>query len=405
MKRLISFLVCLSCVYMVFQPLRLVFDGGQTLSMFIPTILIISYDRLFVNRSIIVAAIYTIIVFFLKSIGVEYFESYFSQIVSMFFAIACMEHYIKTKDKVFVKSVLVTYFVSTVFLALISIPQFYLFPEMTRQLLFAEVEGERVASQFYWSISYSSMQGIPLLIIALVAMVKSSHNGKTKNVAIISILILLIALTLGDATTPLLLSIAVLILTFQYNPKKTFSFNMRRLVLIGGLLALIMNKYVLIAFLSSVQPIFEGTSNYGKIEDTIIQLQTGRVEEDSNWGQRQLVYNYSEQAFLSHPFGIEKDNDKIGHHSFLIDQLAVLGLVLCLPLVVLIVQRYKAVAKYMHRNKYFYIVMYGSFILMAYYKNFFLKIEAWFIVSMFLLLLEQQTKNHEYVSNIVTKNE
>lgn len=399
MKNIITFLVCLSCFYMIFQPFRIFFDGGQALSMLIPTIVILMCDRLFLNKTILIAALYAVIVLYLRSDGVKYFDSYLSQLVSTFFSICCIEHYLKTKDMFFAKSVLFTYFGSFVVMAAISIPQFYLFPEMTRALLFAEHDGTRVASQFYWSIAYSSMHEIPLLLIPLVVYYKQSQTFKVRLLILASGIILFAALLLGDATTPLLMAVAVIFLSFYYDVKRSIQSNLKRLALVGCGLLLVLNKFTLIFLLTSIQPVFEGSTNSQKIDDTISQLQTGDVEERSNLGQRDLVYSMSENTFLSHPFSVEYDDNKIGQHSFILDHLAVMGLILVIPLVILTLQRYKALSPYYRQYKYYYILCYVCFIAMAYLKNFFLKLDAWFIVPLFLLFLEYKFNNQSYENN------
>lgn len=400
MKNIISFFVCFSFLYMLIQPLRLIFDGGQALSMIIPTVLIIVYDHQYSNRSVLMALLYAIIVFILRSIGVEYFENYLSHIVTTFFSICCVEHYYKTKDDRFAKAVLITFYASFIIMSLISIPQFYLYPEMTRQLLFSEINDERVSSVFYWSIAYSSMHEIPLVLIPLIALYKQKRRRKIiKTLLLLSILILFIALMLGDATTPFLMSCVIILVLFLYNPNRALSFNLYRLGLVSGIFLILMNKTVLVILLSTVQPIFEGTTNYSKIDDTINQIKTGQVEEKSNLGQRELVYDMSKEIFYSHPFGIEKSKRNIGQHSFIIDHLAVMGLFLVLPLVLLTFMRYKRGYKLLPHYRYYYIVAYLAFLTLAYYKNFFLKIEAWFIIPMFFKLLEKKENNVHIRSN------
>ena len=393
MNKLIALLVCCSCLYMNVQPFRLYFDGGQALSMFIPTLIILVYDKLWGNKSIIYAILYTIIVFSLRSLDVEYFNNYLSQIMSMFFSICCIEHFFKHKDLFFAKSVLLVYYGSLIIMALISIPQFYLFPDMTRELLFAENAGTRIASRFYWSIAYSSMHEIPLLLIPLVAIYKSTGDKMRRFVLLISIIILYVALMLGDATTPLLLATCIIFVLILYKKSHSISYNLKRLALISACLFCVLNKYILIFILSTIQPIFEGTTNYKKIDDSINQIVFEQVEENSNLGQRDLVYTKSKEVFFSHPFGIEEDINKIGMHSFIIDHLAVLGLILIIPLVILTIQRYKIIILRLKYFKYYYIVCYISFILMASFKNFFLKIDAWFIVPLLLLTLETYRVN------------
>lgn len=403
-KKLITILVCISSIYMIVQPFRILIEGGQSVSMLIPTLLIVVSDKLFGNKSIIMATIYSAIVIILRSIGVEYFELYLSQIVTTFFSICCMEHYIKTKDERFAKYVLITYFGCFVFMCLISIPQFYLFPEITRQLVFAEHDGNHVESIYYWSIAYSSMHEIPLLLIPLIALIKFADNFTYKIISILSITILFVALLLGDATTPLLLSVVIIFVLAFYKTKKPFSYNLKRLFIVSGLLVILLNKVVLISLLTTIQPLFEGTTNFSKIEDTKYQIQSGQVDEDTNLGQRDLAYNMSKKVFWSHPLGVEMGNEKIGKHSFILDHLAVLGLILIIPLVILTYQRYYVIVGRLKYYKFFFIVCYMAFLAMAYSKNFFLKIEAWYIVPMFLILLEKKYNNNESNKFIVSKS-
>lgn len=399
MRFIITLLVSFSCFYVNFQPFRYIYGGGQVLTMFIPLILILVFDGLLTKKTLIASFGYIATMFLLKSMGVEYFDNCLSESIAILFAVAAVEHYIKTRDAQYAKWVLISFYGSFIFMALISIPQFYLFPEMTRQLLFAEVDGFMVDTKYYWSLSYASMQSIPVVIIPLLVLFKNTEEKKIRLFAIASVVIILCCLTLGDATTPLLFSIIVLAFIGFFKKKLTLIQNLKRVLPWGLLGILLFNKFTIIALLSFIQPVFEGTTNYGKIEDTISYLETGVVDESSNMGQRDIVYDLSKKAFFSHPFGVEMNDALIGHHSYIIDHLAVMGLIFIIPFIIMLVVLHKSQKRHFSILRVYYIINFGVLVLYAYMKNYFIIRDACFIVPLALLYLENLINNKKKYVN------
>lgn len=400
MRFLITLLVSFSCFYVNFQPFRYIYGGGQVLTMLIPMVLILISDGLLTKKTISAAFGYIVTMFLLKSQGVEYFGSCLSVSISILFAVAAIEHYIKTRDTRYAKWVLISFYGSFIFMALISIPQFYLFPEMTRQLLFAEVDGYMVDTKYYWSLSYASMQSIPVVLIPLLVLLKNTEEKKIRLLAITSIAIIVTCLTLGDATTPLLFSIIVIIFILFFKNELSLKENLKKVIPWGILGVLVFNKYTIIALLSFIQPVFEGTTNYGKIEDTISYLETGVVDEASNMGQRDIVYDLSKKAFFSHPFGVEKNDDLIGHHSYIVDHLAAMGLIFIIPFIIMLIVLYKNQKRDLSFLGDYYIINFSVLVLYAYAKNYFIIREACFIVPLALLSLECLIyKKYNYVNS------
>lgn len=398
MRFIITFLVCVAMVYKNFQAFRIIFDGGQTFSMFVPILLILLFDKPFSSKGLIWAFIYMITCYWLFINGVDYFEGSVSTYISIIFSICCLEHYLKSKDENFAKWVLISFIGSYAIMAAISIPQFYLFPEMTRKLLFAEHDGYRVSSDFYWSLSYASLQECFLVIVPLLVLLKNDIKKKWKVCVFLMFVVIELCLLLGDATTPLLFSVLLCVCFLIYKKDVSVLQNMKRLILYGSLSLILLNKYTLIFIFSSIQPIFEGTTNYMKVKDTITFLQTGVVDESSNMGQRDIVYGRSGDVFFSHPFGIETNGKLLGHHSFLLDHLAAMGLLFIIPLLIMIFIRYKETQRYMYKYKFVYLMSYFTFIMMALLKNNFLAIMAFLIVPMALIYIERN-KPFEKLNN------
>ena len=98
MNKFITILVCFSCIFMNFQPFRIYFDGGQAISMLIPTLVIIINDNFFKNKSFVLASVYACLVLLLRMSGVEYFQGYLSELMAIFFSISAFEHFRITKD-------------------------------------------------------------------------------------------------------------------------------------------------------------------------------------------------------------------------------------------------------------------------------------------------------------------
>lgn len=389
MKRIITFLMSIACIYNIVQPFRLLFDGGQALTMLIPALVILFYDKVYRKRAFWLFCIYTLIVYLLYIYDVKYFETWVSDAACMLFTICGFEHYVRSNDDKYAKTLLYTVYGSLLIMAIISIPQFYLFPGNVRDLIRAEhgVAGVELDKRFYWALSYPTLNELHMYLIPLGVLIKSNIKKYLRLLLIVIFAIFFVALLLGDVTTALILSIIIIPFFAIYKPNASKQRNIQRIVLTGIISIILLNPLTISTVLHTIQPIFEGTTNYSKVEEITDYLHGDDSGEDVT--ARSSLVNRSIDSFIFSPITGEHDDNKIGHHNLLIDRLAVMGIVLFLPFMFLLFERYKRIIKLLRGGKYYYTITYLAFILMALLKNFLLIRTAWLVVPISLLLFNR----------------
>ena len=217
-----------------------------------------------------------------------------------------------------------------------------------------------------------------MYLIPLCVLIKSKIKKYVRLLLIVIFAIFFVALLLGDVTTALILSIIIIAFLAIYKPNASKQRNIQRIVLTGIISILLLNPLTISTVLHTIQPIFEGITDYLHGDDS---------GEDVT--ARSSLVNKSIDAFIFSPITGEHDDNKIGHHNLLIDRLAVMGIVLFLPFMFLLFERYKRIIKLLRGGKYYYIITYLAFILMALLKNFLLIRTAWLVVPISLLLFNR----------------
>lgn len=388
MKRfIIIFSVCFALFLRLFTPVRLYFSGGLALSMFVPVICLFFFGGLYKNKKFYAACLVATIPLFLKSIGVGYFDGYLPNIISLLFAVSCMEYYIHKRDDVFAKYTLITVYCTIFFLAIISTPILFAMPGLNRAVMTMTVQGVKPPLLAYFTIEYGNVHAVPVLVIPLFLLLKRLA-GLRKAILIIVLCSLYVTTVLSNASTPMFMLFMYLPILWLYNPKKSKSENFLKLGGIAILAFVVLGTGAIPAILRGIQPYLESTMQARRIDEVIYFLETGDTYGDIE--ERSDLYSSSWESFLSHPLTFEFDELKLGHHTFLLDHLAAMGIICFLPYAVLIINRFFRPYNNMRKSKAYFILSFSAFILLACVKNFFVCISAMFIVPTFILYIENK---------------
>lgn len=241
------------------------------------------------------------------------------------------EYAIKYDSKyVFTRIVVFTIIVANVILALITIPQLMLFPHLLRDSYSSESEG---LEMFIWIMSYSTIHGIPLLIAPLGCLcIKMWHINKIKFLIWVAISgVLLAVVYFSNATTALFISIIALALAFFCRFEKFTRKNLTRLGLLGILSIILMQPAISVPIIRALQNTMDPLStNYEKMSEIENSIVYG--EQEGDLGGRIELYESSQKLFWESPLWGTSSPERIGRHSWIMDNLALYGIMFIIPL-------------------------------------------------------------------------
>lgn len=402
-RNLILLLVSLSIVFRLFTPFRLYISGGLALSMLIPVVALYTLGGLYKNRRFYMAGLVSAIPLFLSYIGVEYFEGYLPDSIGLMFAISCMEYYLSSNDEKFAKYALYATFVSLCLLSIISTPILLTSPGLNRMVNAMKAEGLDLPLISYFTIEYSNVHAVPILVMPLFFLYQHLSRKWHKVIVLVAIVTLYVTTILSNASAPMFMLFLYIIFLWLYNSKQSAEKNFLK---IGGVLLLIfavLGSGAIPSILRAIQPYLTGTMQAGRIDEVIFFLETGETSGDIE--AREDLYGSSIDTFLSHPFSLEYSNNNIGHHTYLLDHLAAMGLIFFAPFAILLYRRYLRPMKWMKAGKVYYIMAFSAFLLLAFMKNFFVATSAMFIVPTFIIYIERHLINKNHVNkNIYQKS-
>ncbi len=389
MKKIIAFFTAAAIVFDLFSPLRLFFDGGRALMMLFPTLLIIIYDNLFAKKQFLPVFVFIFTGVLLKILGSEYDYFGIPVLLGILFGCTCFEHFLVTRDQQYAKTVLIVCYGSLIFTMLVSIPLFMTVPHLSRMLLDAEENGVTEPIMF-WTISYANIHALPVYSIPFFFIFRVSKKFVVRILSLLVVLATVVLMIFADATTPLILTVGIYGLLLLYDPKRSHKNNLVIFTLVGICLLILLNKTVLVGILQAVQPVFEGSTTFEKIDDIIYSLTgqgaTGDVEARGDLLKRSL------DSFFSNPFLPELKNNNIGKHNFLIDIIVAMGLFLSVAFIWFITNRLKRPLRFINKETkpYYYLCILALFA-MGFTKNFFLLFPTCCIAPMFFIVSNWKT--------------
>jgi hypothetical protein len=144
--------------------------------------------------------------------------------------------------------------------------------------------------------------------------------------------------------------------------------NIMRLVSLGVIALLFLNTQTLISVLDFFGAETETMTYYGKIEDTMTMLETGKtVGQIAN---RQELHNMSLTAFLNHPLLGTNKGSNIGGHAYFMDRAGLLGLVGFIPLFLFFYYQIKTTYKNLSDSiRMYYLIGVVACIILGFQKN------------------------------------
>lgn len=389
MNKIIALLTAIAITYGIFTPFKLFLSGGQAILILIPTVLIFLHDKLLIRRCFVPTALYIICCLLLFFMGSEYFQ--LPSLLSILFGYACFEHYMITKDRVFVKIVCSSLYIALLIMVFISLPLFIAMPNLSRLMLDTKESGI-TQPIMYFTISYQSIHELPIYSIPLFYFARISKKTIIRLLCWVSIFAIFVLMLFADSTGALIINIIVFAILFLYNQRKSIAINIFRMAALGLTMILLLNKNIIICILSIIQPIFLGSSTYAKINEMIDILNGG--DSSGDLGSREERIDITMNSIFSNHLYPTLDLSKIGQHNVLIDHFAAMGLFLGTSFVWFIIERlYRPIKSLSKATKPYYLTGALAFLVTGFAKNFFLFMPACCIIPMIFIVSDHTNYN------------
>ena len=344
----------------------------------------VQYYKKIINPQFALLSLYAIIVLFNSFTGDEYltFTKSLLDILYLFVPFAMLFIYIGTKDYKRLKMLLIFILFISFILSITSIPQLYADPMLLREE-FKEEDGALAAIYARrWLSTYGKAHSLPFIFPPLVYIIKNSiNNNKRKILFFLFFLIYFMFILLSSATGAILITVFAIGVSFLIRTNKSIKYNLLMLFLISLPALLLLNNDILYYSLDMIQPLFRGSSTYNKINLIKLFLENDSLE--GGFGVRNNLHGISWNTFLDNfLLGTNKDSE-IGHHSFFLDRLALLGMVGFIPLILFLLSYVRKIYNILNKTKLYYLVGVFSYFLMFSIKNPF-SFEMW-LYALFVL--------------------
>lgn len=356
------------------QPFNLImpFIGIAQVALYV-LLAILSFPSLLKKKTIISLILFTSVNFFLYSKGNEFYHS-FNMVVNpfliMFSGLFIAEYAFKyDKDYKFTKLVITTVITANVFMAVISIPQLIVAPNIIRGAELNNSTSDEMRTVYGWVMSYSTVHGIPILIAPLAFLGKHLYcNGSGyKKWGIITFLLLFVVFR-SNATTAFLLSVMMLIGGFFFYTEKFDKKLLKKFAILISLLLVFGQPEVVVSGLDIVQETMDKRgSNYKKIDELEDELMYGN--SDGDWRMRVDLYERSSALFMQSPFFGTPTPEMISRHTWIVDRLALFGLVFSIPMFMLFFYFFKQVYFNLYHTKVTFVLGFVGLLFMLYMKN------------------------------------
>ena len=328
--------------------------------------------RYFFSAQVLLILLYGGIVYFNHLSGDPYTEG--KEVLDALTLLSCgsMAYYYLVSDDQFWKKWMLFACLFVILVDLIGTLVVYIVdPEIVRMVQGMANEGDNESTLDFYKfgiVEYEVLHGLPVLIPPLVMWFREKETLRMwRIIAISSIVMIMILLFIGDATTPLLLALFALIASFFSvlgSPKR----NIRRLALISVIaLPFLLSDTIKLGVLDAASNITTGELQK-KIDDAKRGMVSGQLEGDAN--VRSEFYKESIDAFWRNPIIGVDDMTFLGGHSALLDRLGAFGLLGTIPwllcMFLIIIFAYKHIP---YRARIFYIIGIICFLLLMVLKN------------------------------------
>ena len=340
--------------------------------MFFVFIAIVLFPELLSKKTVLALLVYTAAVFLVYLRGNSYYDSIAKVIVpsmQMLSALIITEYTFKFDlNYKYTKTVLLTVLITNMIMIVISIPQLLINPNIIRGAnTFGIDDNEKMV--YYWIISYETIHGLPFIFAPLILFCRKFYHKKKKFLFYAFVIFMLLFIVYkSNATTPLVLSLIMIIVGFTFNFKKLDTKSVLKILFFTFLSVFILSSNIMVPILTFSQEVLDpGSSNYKKIQEIKDSYTYG--DADGDLELRQGLYTQSKELFFDEPLLGTSRSELISMHTWIWDQLACMGIIFFSTFVILFVIHVKAVSKSMNYSKIMYLCSIASLVGMLFYKN------------------------------------
>lgn len=354
--------------YYYFVPM----GGASVLSGFVGGSLLL-FPNLLTKKSVAALIVYGLITFFYYLNGNAFFSSMNLVIVPFLHMMAAMIilEYTLTYDKAYKYTKLVVFEIVALnlIMAFISIPQLMINRNIIRG---ASVSGMEDAEEqvYYWVMSYATVHGLPILMAALVFLCRKVYRiSKTLFAFWLFVAVSLYVIVFqSNATTSFLLSTMLVVIALVFGIERFTRQNIAKVTTVALLSLLMTSPLVLVPVIEVAQSVMSTSSdNYTKMDEIKDGIVYGEASGD--YAGRQTLYEKSSKLFWESPLTGTQTPQKISHHTYIIDRLALFGVFMIIPLVLVFVLNIKSVYRHLRRTKVPYAFGIAGLLFMLYMKN------------------------------------
>ncbi len=375
-KKILTYVAAFTIIVSTFTLIQGYFPIFLRSSIFLGTLAVLItlfYPKIYLEKSISWLMIYFIVILFNYLSGDEVFNLKFSIIeITLYFIPATLFLiYLKNNDLKSLKIISTATILVIIITSVLTVLQAHNNPGVVRSIVVIESmqDAIRMVELYKKGVtSYAMPHAFPFIVPPLIYALKNksfSFKGRLSALLILAIGILMVFYT--ESTGALVVLLFSIIMSFIIT-EKSLKKNIVRLIGLGLLAGVFLNTQTLTSILDYFGAETKTMAYYGKIEDAMTMLETGK-----SVGQiagRQELHNMSLNAFLNNPlFGTNKGAD-IGGHAYFMDRAGLLGLIGFIPLFLFFFFQIKITYENLpNSTKMYYLIGVTACIILGFQKN------------------------------------
>lgn len=331
------------------------------------------YPKIYLEKSIIWLMFYSVVLIFNFLSGDEVYVLGFTltEITYYFIPATLFLTYMRNNDIKNVRAIAIVSILIIIITSIFTFKNAVDNPGIVRSIVVAQATEDYtyILEQYRKGIaSYGMPHAFPFIVPPFIYVLKNKDFAfKLRMFAFLMVMIggLMVFYTESTgALVILLLSIIMSLIITESSLKK----NIIRLVLLGVIALLFLNTQTLISVLDFFGAETETMAYYGKIEDAMTMLETGRTVGEV--AGRQELHNMSLTAFLNHPLLGTNTGSDIGGHAYFMDRAGLLGLVGIIPLFLFFFFQIKITYENLpNATKIYYLIGVTACIILGFQKN------------------------------------
>jgi len=331
------------------------------------------YPKIYLGKSIIWLLLYSVVLTFNILSGDAVFDLSFTltEITYYFIPTTLFLIYLRNNDVKNARTIAIVSILIIIITSIFTFKNAIDNPGIVRIVFGAQVMGDYtyVIEQYRKGIaSYGMPHAFPFIVPPFIYVLKNkTFSFKLRIFALLMVMIGGLMVFYAESTgalVVLLFSIIMSLIITESSLKK----NIIRLVLLGVGALLFLNTQTLISVLEFFGAESETMTYYGKIEDAITMLETGKSV--GQIATRQELHNMSLTAFLNHPFLGTNNGSDIGGHAYFLDRAGLLGLVGFIPLFFFFYNQIRITYENLSNSiRMYYLIGVASCIILGFQKN------------------------------------